>query len=97
MRVIAVGLASVELNAGWVDEHTFRYEVWSDPDGILVDWYDARSEFDDTPNRHAYILDNTGTAVVYHQGAVSVGADPHAVLADCEALFGEGAGEGGGE
>ncbi len=67
----------------------YAYDLWSDTDHVLAAWYDAVSPYDpDYPLRHAYILDAEGMAVVWHAGAVSLGADPAAVLADCRTLFG---------
>ena len=93
---MAVGSSTVDANASWVDSHGFRFEVWSDPTGAIIDGYGVRSEWDTAPMRDAFILDETGRAIVHHEGAVSVGASPWDVLADCEALFGPGSGDGAG-
>lgn len=88
MRIIAVGLADPEATATWAASLGYAYEIWSDPERALIDGYGASVAWDDSPLRHAFILDADGRAVVRHDGAVSLGADPHGVLADCEALFG---------
>ncbi len=88
MRIVAVGLADPDATAAWAASLGYTYEVWSDPDRVLIDGYGAASDYDDAPLRHAFILDADGRAIVRHDGAVSLGADPGGVLADCEALFG---------
>lgn len=93
MRLVAVGSSAVDANASWAAGHAFRFEVWSDPEGAIIDGYGVRSEWDTAPLRDAFILDATGRAIVHHEGAVSVGASPWDVLADCTLLFGDG-GEG---
>lgn len=87
---MAVGLADPDTTAAWAAEHDYLYEIWSDLDRVLMEHYGAVSDFDDAPLRHAYILDAEGRAVVWHEGAVSLGADPALVLDDCRALFGGG-------
>lgn len=89
MRLVAVGSSTVDANADWASSHAFRFEVWSDPTGALIDGYGVRSEWDAAPMRDAFILDETGRAIVHHEGAVSVGASPWDVLTDCEMLFGD--------
>ena len=88
MRLVAVGSSGVADNRGWSEGHGFRFEVWSDPDGDIIDGYGVRSEWDTAPMRDAFILDATGRALVHHEGAVSMGASPSDVLEDCRTLFG---------
>ncbi len=75
------------ITASWAANLGYEYEVWSDPDGILLEHYGAFQFGEPLPYRHAYILDADGNAVVFHEGAVSMGADPDAVLEDCAFLF----------
>ena len=89
MRIVGVGLSSVATNASWAAGLEYEYEVWSDPTGLLIDHYGARSEFEDAPLRHAFILDATGSAILFYEGGVSLGADPELVLSDSERLYGE--------
>lgn len=91
MRLVAVGSSTVDANAGWIAIHDFRFEVWSDPNGDIIDGYGVRTDWDTAPMRDAFILDETGHAIVHHEGAVSIGASPWDVLADCEMLFGSDA------
>lgn len=84
-----MGLATPEEATAWADSLGYTYEIWSDADRVLMEGYGALSKWDDSPLRHAFILDAEGRALVRHDGAVSLGADPHGVLADCETLFGE--------
>lgn len=88
MRVVAAGFAEPEVTARWAADHEVRYEVWSDSEQVLAAHYDVLTEWDDSPLRHAWILDAEGQALIFHAGAVSVGADPQGVLEDCQALFG---------
>ncbi len=51
--------------------------------------YGAVAEYDpDAPLRHAYLLDADGSAVLFYEGAVSLGPSAADVLADCELLYG---------
>lgn len=84
---MAVGLSDVPTNANWVSTLGYQYEVWSDPDEVLLQHYGAMDPAEDLPLRHAYILDEQGKAIVWHQGAVSIGADPSAVLDDIRWLW----------
>jgi hypothetical protein len=84
-----VGLSEVEANLAWAEALAYEYEVWSEPDGVLVQHYDAWSEFDDAPMRHAFLHDAEGKAIMRYEGAVSVGASPVEILADARLLFGE--------
>lgn len=86
---MAIGLSDPDTNRAWAEGLDYHYEVWSDPDAVLIEHYGARSEFEEAPLRHAFILDADGRAVVKHTGAVSVGANPGAVLEDCRTLFGD--------
>ena len=86
--MVGAGFSSPEVNIGWADAQGFQYELWTDADETLATHYDALMKNEKWPNRHAYLLDETGQAIIFYEGAVSVGADPHRVLADAEDLFG---------
>ncbi|MCB9764568.1 MAG: redoxin domain-containing protein [Alphaproteobacteria bacterium] len=88
MRIVAVGFADPEVTAAWRASLDYEYEVWTDAEQVLAEHYGVLSAWDDAPLRHAWILDDAGQAVVFHEGAVSLGADPGAVLEDCRSLFG---------
>ena len=90
MRIVAVGLAAPDATAAWAENLGYAYEIWTDTERALIEGLGAASAYEDTPMRHAFILDAEGRAIVRHDGAVSLGADPHGVLADCVTLFGEG-------
>ena len=79
-------MSDVPTNASWAASLNYAYEVWTD-DGTLTNHYGVMTEFDDAPLRHAYLLDETGTAVLFYEGAVSIGADPNAVLEDAQELL----------
>jgi peroxiredoxin len=92
VRIVGVGFTGPEANAAWGARMGYTYALWSDSERVLATHYDAVAPWDDTaPLRHAYILDANGSAVVRHEGGVSLGADPASVLEDCAALFGDGA------
>ena len=57
---------------------------------MLLEHYDALPPGEPLPIRHAYILDPSGAAIVMHEGAVSIGADPMRVLEDCQWLTEQG-------
>jgi peroxiredoxin len=88
VRIVAVGLADPDATAAWAESLEYTYEIWSDPGRALIDGYGASIAWDTSPLRHAFVLDAEGRAIVRHDGAVSLGADPRAVLADCATLFG---------
>ena len=88
VRIVAVGPTTVEANAAWAASLDYRYQIWSDSGGILSAAYGTESEFDEGSLRHAFIIDADANAIFRYEGAVSVGADPTEVLADCRALFG---------
>jgi len=88
VQIVAVGPTTVEENASWAESLDYQYLIWSDPDATLAAAYSAESEFDEGNLRHAFLLDASGRAFLRYEGAVSVGADPSAVLADCIALYG---------
>ncbi len=90
MRVVAVGLADPDTTAAWAETLNYDYEIWSDPERVLMDAYGATVTWDEGPLRHAFVLDAEGRAIVRHDGAVSLGADPYEVLEDCVRLFGGG-------
>ena len=89
VRIVAVGPTTVEENADWAASLDYHYLIWADTEGVLATAYNVESDFDEGNLRHAFLLDDSGQAILRYEGAVSIGADPHAVLADCQALFGE--------
>lgn len=89
VEVVGVGWTDPAANAAWGERMGYTYALWSDTDRVLSTHYDAIAPWDETaPLRHAWILDRDGRAVVFHEGGVSLGADPAGVLVDCETLFG---------
>jgi peroxiredoxin len=89
VTVVGVGFSTPETNASWAERMGYSYALWSDAERVLAEHYGAVTEWDpDAPLRHAFILDADGRARVRHDGGVSLGADPEAVLEDCTALFG---------
>ena len=89
MHIIGVGFTPPAANAAWAARMGYTYGLWSDAERVLATHYGALAPWDDAaPLRHALILDARGNAVVRHEGGVSLGADPGAVLTDCTTLFG---------
>lgn len=88
VRIVAVGPTTPAENADWARRLDYLYEIWSDPEGVLPAAYGAESSFDEGALRHALLLDAEGLARVRHEGSVSLGADPGAVLDDARTLFG---------
>ncbi|HCH62654.1 MAG: hypothetical protein CL927_12525 [Deltaproteobacteria bacterium] len=88
VRIVAVGPTSVDNNAAWAESLDYQYLIWSDADAVLAAAYGTESDHDQGNLRHAFLLDASGQAFLWYEGAVSLGADPRQVLSDCEALFG---------
>jgi peroxiredoxin len=84
VRIVGAGFGTPESNAGWAASLDYLYELWSDEERVLANHYGVLSFADDQPLRHAYLLDEEGRAVLFYEGAVSLGADPHDVLEDAE-------------
>ncbi len=72
------------MNRSWADSLGYAYELWSDLDRVLASHYGVLVTDDELPMRHAYLLDEAGQAVLFYEGAVSLGADPGRVLEDAE-------------
>ena len=87
MRIVAAGFATPDETAAWANTLGYSYEIWTDADQVLALHYDVLVDWEEAPLRHAFVLDGSGTAVLWHEGAVSAGADPEEVLADCRRLF----------
>jgi peroxiredoxin len=88
VAVVGIGYSTPAENLAWAESLDYEFEVWSDADKVLATYYQAVVEWDPAPLRHAYILGTEGEALVKHEGAVSLGADQEAVLADCRVLVG---------
>lgn len=89
MRLVATGFAPPADTTAWAEALDYEFEIWTDADQVIADHYDVMVDWEEAPLRHAYILDAEGNALIFHEGAVSDGADPGRVYRDCEALFGE--------
>ena len=87
MRIVGAGFAEPLVNASWADSLGYEYELWSDLEKVIAEHYGVVDPDNDLPLRHAFILDEEGQAIVFHQGAISVGANAWAVLDDCRELF----------
>jgi len=90
VNIVGVGYAEPEVNEAWAAAEGYAFELWTDRDRVLAESYGAVADFDpDSPLRHAYLLDAEGQAVLFYEGAVSVGPPASQVLADCQLLYGE--------
>ena len=76
------------ISAAWAASLDYDYWIWADTESVLATAYGTESDFDEGNLRHAFLLDDEGQAFLWYEGAVSLGADPRQVLADCTALYG---------
>ena len=89
MTIVGVGFDSPAVNAEWAAEESFLFELWTDGDRQLADYYGAVSGPDQgRPSRVTKILDASGVLVLEYNEDVVVGAHPDEVLTDCKLLFG---------
>lgn len=87
--IVAVGFSSPQVNADWAARQSYDFELWTDAEQVLAKHYNVLEDWDSDPMRHAYVLNETGQAVLFYQGGVSMGANPAHVLDDLKTL-GEG-------
>jgi peroxiredoxin len=75
----------------WVEDQSFQYEVWSDTDRTLAEYYDdGLSEGALAPRRVTFLLDAEGNLLLEYPPSMTgdVGGHPGEVLEDCTMLFG---------
>ncbi len=88
MTIVGAGFNSPAQNAAWIEDQNYQYEVWTDANEELADYYGAEAGLLGVPQRVTVILDAEGTLVLeYRQGTGSNG-HPQDVLEDCQLLFG---------
>ncbi len=88
--MVGVGFSSPSQNAQWAQTMGYEFEIWTDSDRALsLALGTIASALEEAPDRDAFVIDSEGQAILAYRGAVSLGADPADVLADCELLFGE--------
>lgn len=94
MSIVGIGFADPATNTAWAAAQGYGFELWTDDERSLVTAYDAVADWDpDAPLRHAYLLDDQGRAVLFFEGAVSLGPAAADVLQDVRrwrAAAGEG-------
>jgi peroxiredoxin len=89
VRIVGVSFDSPAENLAWAIREGFPYELWSDENRELADYYSAvRSPTQPTCDRVTKLLDCEGVLQLEYVDGIDVGAHPGQVLEDCEALFG---------
>ena len=85
---MGVGFGPTPLNAQWVADQNYAFEVWNDINKTLALYYGAiNSPGAFAPNRMTRLLDASGK-VLLEYNTVSTGTHPAEVLSDCQVLFG---------
>ena len=88
VQIVGVGFGPTPVNAIWVADQSYQFEVWNDVNKTLAVYYGAASSPSAfAPSRITRLLDSTG-AVLLEYNTVAIGAHPAEVLADCELIFG---------
>ncbi len=86
---MGVGFGPTPLNAQWVADQEYQFDVWNDLNKTLAFYYGAATPaFAFVPERLTRLLDSEGTVLLEYNN-VSVGAHPEEVLSDCQAIFGQ--------
>lgn len=89
MQIVGVGFGPTPINANWVEEEGYLYEVWNDLNKTLALYYGAAANSGAFfPNRLTRLLDAEGSVLLEYND-VYVGAHPQEVLEDCQAIFGD--------
>jgi peroxiredoxin len=89
VNIVGVSFNGTGKNAGWVENQSFEYEVWSDMNKTLAVYYGSVAG--DTaliPGRITVILDADGKLLLEYLEGTSAGDHPQEVLEDCQAIFG---------
>ncbi len=83
-----MGFSDPGTNAAWAVQEGYPFELWTDHTRALALAYGAVDAADEeSPLRHALVLDAEGRAVLFFAGAVSVGPYAEDVLHDAERWF----------
>jgi peroxiredoxin len=80
-----VSFDTPENNATFAATEGFQYELWSDDDRTLADYYGANAGF--AAARVTKLLDEDGDLILHYVDAIDVGTHPEDVLADCQQIF----------
>ena len=90
VSVVGVGFSDPTQNAQWADTMGYGFELWTDSDRALsLALGTIENALEEAPDRDSFVIDPQGRAILAYRGAVSLGADPADVLADCQLLYGE--------
>ncbi len=87
VQLVGVGFQEPSLNAAWVADQGYQYEIWTDDDRTLSVTYgaaDSASAF--FPDRITVILDAAGDLLLEYP-SVDIDVHPQQVLEDCQLLF----------
>lgn len=86
---MGVSFNGIGQNAGWVEDQSFEYEVWSDTNKTLAIYYGSvAGEIAPFPGRITVLLDEDGKLILEYREGTSAGDHPQEVLEDCQAIFG---------
>ncbi len=89
MTIVAVGFDTPTVNAEWAAEESFEFDLWTDGERELAEYYGAVSgPTQSRPSRVTRILDASGVLVLEYNEGVVAGTHPELVLGDCKILFG---------
>ena len=87
MQIVGVGFQAPSVNASWVEEEGFQYEVWTDTNRELALYYGAASSASSSyASRITRLLDENGNLLLEYNN-VDFGTNPRLVLEDCKLLF----------
>lgn len=76
-------------NGNWVKNQSFAYEVWTDTNKTLAQYYGSvKGPGALIPGRVTVILDAEGTLILEYADGTSNAGHPQEVLEDCQAIFG---------
>ena len=89
MEIIGVSFDTPEANRVWAEREGFQYELWSDVNRELAEYYGAvRSPGQTQCDRVTKVLDCRGTLQLEYVSGVIPFDHPDQVLRDCTELFG---------
>ena len=87
IQIIGVTFGDPGLNAYWIEDQGFQYEVWTDDNRELAIHYGAAEDANAfIPDRITRLLDADGN-VLLEYNSVSTSTSPAEVLEDCQKIF----------
>ena len=90
MSIVGVSFNGPAKNANWVSNQEFDYEVWTDTNKTLAQYYGSVDGPNSLiPGRVTVLLDEDGKLILEYMEGTSSGGHPQEVLEDCQAIFGQ--------